>query len=389
MDLQTHVPQFKNGAGSSFPVLKILGENGIPFKDASMPLIDRRIALKIYDTFLFVRIFDERMLAAQRQGRICFYLTQTGEESTHVGSVAALRDDDMIMAQYREPGPLYYRGFSIEDHMNQLFSNEKDLGKGRQLPSHYGSKEFNYMTISSPLATQIPQATGYAYAQKLEGQKNCTLCFFGEGAASEGDFHAGLNMAAVYQVPVIFFCRNNRYAISTPTQQQFASDGIAPRGVGYGMKTMRVDGNDILAVMKATEEARKLAVEQNEPVLIEAMTYRLGAHSTSDDPSGYRTREEEQHWKKYDPVLRMKKWLIEQGWWSEKEEEQVIEAKQETIKKIMKKAEKTPAPSLDEMFTDVYDTLPWHLQEQAAYLKSHVSKYPENYPKTSWRLNHE
>ncbi|MBF0277624.1 MAG: thiamine pyrophosphate-dependent dehydrogenase E1 component subunit alpha [SAR324 cluster bacterium] len=388
-DPVVHLPEFVTGSALSFPILKILKEDGTLYKDAVLPLIDREKALKIYDTFLFLRIFDERMLAAQRQGRISFFMTSTGEEATHVGSAAALQDDDMVMAQYREPGPLYFRGFTTANFMNQLFSNEQDLGKGRQMPVHYGSKKLNYMTISSPLATQIPQSVGYAYAQKIEGSQSCTLCFFGEGAASEGDFHAAMNMATLFEVPLIFFCRNNHYAISTPSEQQFAADGIAPRGVGYGMKTIRIDGNDVLAVMKATEEARKLAVEKNEPILIEAMTYRLGAHSTSDDPSGYRSRKEENRWKKSDPVLRMKKWLLAQEWWSEKEDQEAMDTKREEVRNEMQKAEKIPVSELSSLVTDVYDKPPWHLQEQLAELEQHIRRYPKEYPKSSWRFKND
>ena len=220
-----------------------------------------------------------------------------GEEATTVGGAAGLEPQDMIMAQYREQGALMFRGFSLEDFMNQMFSNDKDLGKGRQMPIHYGSNELNYMTISSPLGTQIPQAAGYAYGQKLQG-KEAKLLFVTlvKALRSEGDFHAGLNMAAVHQAPVIFFCRNNGYAISTPSDEQYVGNGIASRGVGYGIKTIRIDGNDILAVLKAVQYARAYALEHNKPVLIEAMSYRLGAHSTSDDPSGYRTKEEEAKW---------------------------------------------------------------------------------------------
>ena len=157
------------------------------------------------------------------------------------------------------------------------------------------------------MATQIPQAAGYAYGQKLSGNDACTVCYFGDGAASEGDFHAGLNMAAVLNCPVVFVVRNNGYAISTPSSEQFAGDGIAPRGIGYGIKTIRVDGNDILAVYAAGVEARKLAIDSSGPVMIETMSYRLGAHSTSDDPTSYRNAEEEQLWAEKDPILAYEK----------------------------------------------------------------------------------
>ena len=291
-----HQPSFIDGHSVEIPLLKILQQDGTLFDGAQMPKIDQTLATKVYKTLAFHRVLDERMVASQRQGRLSFYMSALGEEAASVGGAAGLKDQDMIMAQYREQGALMFRGFSLENFMNQMFSNSKDLGKGRQMPIHYGSKELNYMTVSSPLGTQIPQATGYAYGQKLQGLDEVTICYFGEGAASEGDFHAGLNMAAVQEAPVIFFCRNNGYAISTPSDEQFKGNGIASRGVGYGIKTLRIDGNDILAVILATQTARQYALKENAPVLIEAMSYRLGAHSTSDDPSGYRTREEEAVW---------------------------------------------------------------------------------------------
>ena len=384
-----HNPVFIDGSDLTTPTLKILRQDGSTYEGAELPDINKELALKIYDTFQFIRALDERMIAAQRQGRISFYMTQIGEEAADIGSTAALAQDDMIMAQYREQGALAFRGFPLEQFMHQLFSNEKDLGKGRQMPIHYGSNELHYMTISSPLGTQLPQAVGYAYGYKLEEKDNCVICYFGEGAASEGDFHAAINMAGVFKVPAIFFCRNNGYAISTPSSEQFAGDGIAPRAVAYGLKAIRVDGNDVLAVLKATQEARKLAIEHNQPVLIEAMTYRLGAHSTSDDPSGYRSKKEEEKWREKDPVLRFKHWLIQQGWWSEEQDAEVADAKRKAVMAAMKEAEKVPAPHIDDLITDVYDTPPKHLQDQLAELKAHIRKYPDAYPKTAGRMDHE
>ena len=327
------------------------------------------LAIKIYTDMVYTRLLDERMVGAQRQGRLSFYLTCTGEEASVAGTIAAFQADDMVMAQYREQLALRYRGFTTEQFMNQLFSNVEDLGKGRQMPVHYGCRDLNFMTISSPLATQIPQAAGYAYGQKLAGNNACTVCYFGEGAASEGDFHAGLNMAAVLKCPVVFVARNNGYAISTPSSEQFAGNGIASRGVGYGIKTIRVDGNDILAVYSAAVEARKIAVEQQQPVLIETMSYRLGAHSTSDDPTGYRSREEEQQWRENDPISRMKNWLVKQNWWGEEQEEALQAEFREEILAQVKLAEKRPKPALGELITDVYETPPEHLLEQLEALK--------------------
>ncbi|MFQ3256882.1 MAG: 2-oxoisovalerate dehydrogenase E1 component alpha subunit, partial [Porticoccaceae bacterium] len=291
------VPRFTETTDLTIPTLTILDADGKLRKNAHEPAIDKATAFKIYENMAYIRVLDERMVAAQRQGRLSFYLTCTGEEASVVGSIAGFKSHDMVMSQYREQAALRYRGFSSEQFMNQLLSNDLDLGKGRQMPIHYGSRELNYMTISSPLATQIPQAAGYAYGQKLVGKDACTICYFGDGAASEGDFHAGLNMAAVSNCPVVFVVRNNGYAISTPTSEQFAGDGIAPRGIGYGISSIRVDGNDILAVYAASVEARRLALQTNAPVIIETMSYRLGAHSTSDDPSSYRHADEEEIWR--------------------------------------------------------------------------------------------
>lgn len=385
--LAVHQLEFLESNALSIPMYKVLKQDGTLYKGAKKPAMDEATARRIYDNMVYIRVLDERMIAAQRQGRISFYMTCIGEEAAIIASAVAIDDQDMVFAQYREQGALRARGFTTEQFMNQNFSNELDLGKGRQMPIHYGSNALHYMTISSPLATQIPQATGYAYAQKIRKTGQVTICYFGEGAASEGDFHAGLNMAAVHGAPVIFFCRNNGYAISTPSDEQFKGDGIASRGVGYGMRTIRVDGNDTLAVYHATVEARRYAVEHSKPVLIEAMTYRLGAHSTSDDPTGYRSKEEEAVWAKQDPVLRFKHWMVKNGWWSDAEEKAVYSKYRDEILSQLKVSEKVLAPALEEMFTDVYDEMPQHLTEQYEELKAHIKRYPDVYPKTSGRLD--
>jgi len=381
-----HSPIFIDGHSVDIPILKILKHDGTTFPEADLPDINQELATKIYKSFVFHRVLDERMVASQRQGRLSFYMSALGEEAASVGGAAGLEPQDMIMAQYREQGALMFRGFSLENFMNQMFSNEKDLGKGRQMPIHYGSNELNYMTISSPLATQIPQAAGYAYGQKLQGINAVTLCYFGEGAASEGDFHAGLNMAAVHNAPVIFFCRNNGYAISTPSAEQYVGNGIASRGVGYGINTIRIDGNDILAVLKATQIARAYAIKENKPILIEAMSYRLGAHSTSDDPSGYRTRDEEDKWKKHDPIVRMKNWMLVNNWWDEVRENELFTSYREEVLASVKVSEKIDKPPVDDLISDVYDKPTPQLNAQLADLKKHIKKYPDVYPLTAGRI---
>ncbi|MGO2348581.1 MULTISPECIES: thiamine pyrophosphate-dependent dehydrogenase E1 component subunit alpha [Pseudoalteromonas] len=391
-----HKLEFIDGNALTIPTLSILTEDGEIHPGATAPDISKHTAIKLYETMRFIRLLDERMQGAQRQGRISFYMQCLGEEAAVTASAAALDQNDMIMAQYREQAALHYRGFTLDQFMNQMFSNELDLGKGRQMPIHYGSKALNYMTISSPLGTQIPQATGYAYGQKIKhidaktGElastiDNITICYFGEGAASEGDFHAGVNMAAVHQAPVIFFARNNGYAISTPADEQFKGDGIASRGVGYGIKTIRVDGTDALAVYAATKKAREIAVSTGEPILIESIAYRLGAHSTSDDPSGYRSKDEEAN-HQICPIDKFRKWLIKQDWLNEADDVKAKESIREEILAALKRAEVVAKPALEELISDVYDTPIPSLQRQYEQLKAHIKLHPDAYPVTAGRI---
>ena len=293
---------------------------------------------------------------AQRQGRISFYMTNWGEEAVHIGTAMELRPDDEVFAQYREAGVLMWRGFTLLNFADQLFSNKDDLGKGRAMPVHYGSARLHFQTISSPLATQIPHAAGAAYGCKLEGKGRVVACYFGEGAASEGDFHGALNMAATLGCPVVFVCRNNGYAISTPVTEQYRGDGIAARGIGYGMHTIRVDGNDVWAVREAMRTARGIAAGDGtgaplgspgapQPVLIEAMTYREGHHSTSDDSTRYRTGEEIKHWREErNPVHRMRKYLERRGWWDADKEHALQGGERRAVLAAMEVAEKKPKP---------------------------------------------
>ncbi|KAI8885869.1 Dehydrogenase, E1 component [Backusella circina FSU 941] len=322
---------------------------------------------------------DGILYDAQRQGRISFYMTHYGEEAM-IGSAIALTSDDVIFGQYREAFMLLYRGFTVDDMVNQCFSNDLDAGKGRQMPIHYGSKKLNFQTISSPLGTQIPQASGAAYALKLSGSNACTICFFGEGAASEGDFHAGLNMAATLKCPVIFFCRNNGFAISTPSSEQYVGDGIASRGIGYGIETIRVDGNDIWAIYNATKAARQIAVEENRPVLIEAMTYRIGHHSTSDDSTKYRDRKEVEERAQFDnPITRLRRYMESKGYWDAEQEDAYRKQARKDILKSFSAAEKRKKPAVKHLFTDVYDELTPNLIRQEKELEELIKKYPEYY----------
>ncbi|KAI4205610.1 MAG: hypothetical protein LQ348_001178 [Seirophora lacunosa] len=316
-----------------------------------------------------------------------------GEEGIAVGSASALSPEDVIFAQYRETGVFQQRGFTLEDFMSQLFANRKDVGKGRNMPVHYGSSKLNIHTISSPLATQIPQAAGAAYALKLQALQNPNLgrrivaCYFGEGAASEGDFHAALNIAATRACPAVFVCRNNGYAISTPTLEQYRGDGIASRGVGYGIDTVRVDGNDIFAVREATKLARGMALEQGgggggggKPVLVEAMSYRVSHHSTSDDSFAYRARVEVEDWKRRDnPITRLRKWMERKGLWDEAREREARSAIRKDVLRAFAAAEKELKPPLRSMFEDVYAEVTPEVGGQMEGLRDVLERYPDEY----------
>nr|CAG8486091.1 5437_t:CDS:2 [Entrophospora candida]CAG8547292.1 8679_t:CDS:2 [Entrophospora candida] len=362
------------------PTYRVMDENGKVLASDQEPSVSKEFAIKIYKDMLTLDTMDLILYDAQRQGRISFYLTNYGEEA-YIGSAAGLDSQDMIFGQYRESGVLLYRGFTLDQFMNQCYGNERDLGKGRQMPVHYGSRELNFQTISSPLATQIPQASGAAYAFKRAGKNNCVVCYFGEGAASEGDFHAALNIAATLKCPVIFFCRNNGFAISTPVSEQYKGDGIASRGIGYGIDTIRVDGNDVWAVYNVTKAARRLAIEEHRPVLIEAMSYRVGHHSTSDDSTAYRSKEEVEDWKRFDnPIVRFRKWLEIKEWWNNKDDEEFRQYIRKEILKSFSKAEKLQKPSITELFSDIYDKHTQNIINQKQKLKELIQKYPNNYP---------
>ncbi|CAN8097858.1 unnamed protein product [Discula destructiva] len=372
---------------SSMPTYRAIDPSGAVVDPSFVPDLSDEEITKLYTDMLFVSIMDLIMFDSQRQGRISFYMVSSGEEAVCVGSASALTKEDVIFCQYREQGMFRQRGFGVSEFMDQLFANRKDPGRGRNMPVHYGSKRLNIHTISSPLATQIPHAAGAAYALKMQRLADPTIpprvvaVYFGEGAASEGDFHAALNIAATRSCPVVFICRNNGYSISTPVLEQYRGDGIASRGVGYGIETLRVDGNDLWAIREATKRARAMALEGGgRPVLIEALTYRVGHHSTSDDSFAYRARVEVEEWKRRDnPISRLRKWMEAKGIWDEAKEKEAREGMRREILKAFSEAEKEKKPPVRMMFEDVYEEMTPDIKRQMDELKQHVDQYPDEY----------
>jgi 2-oxoisovalerate dehydrogenase E1 component alpha subunit len=342
-------------------ILTILGPDGTP-DPALDPGMDDELAVRIYKTMVQVRVMDDRMLTLQRQGRIFFYLVCSGQEACNVASAAALTADDWVVPGYRQPGTFLFRGVTVKQMVAQCYGNAWDNTKGRQMPVHYSFKDQNMVSISSPIGTQLIQAAGVGMAMRRRGDPNAVLTFIGDGGTSSNDFHAGLNFAAVDKAPVIFVCENNGWAISCPVSKQTASQTFAQKAVAYGMPGVRVDGNDVLAVYKATKEARDRGVAGEGPTLLEFVTFRMGGHSSSDDPTRYVPQDEIEGWAKKDPITRFRRYLDQKGLWDDAQDEAWrVEAK-DTINKAIQENERVARPELESMFSDVYAEMPADLR---------------------------
>jgi pyruvate dehydrogenase E1 component alpha subunit len=328
------------------------------------PRVDAESVVALYRHMVLVRLLDERMVLLQRQGRIGFHIGSLGEEAAILGSAAALRDNDWLFPCYREFGAALWRGMTLESYMHNMFGNGLDPAKGRQMPDHYTCRAAKFGSISSPIGTQITQAVGFAWAAKMKKDPLATLVYFGEGATSSNEFHNGMNFAGVFKTPTVFFCRNNGWAISVPAERQTASASFAEKGVAYGIPSVQCDGNDLFAVMKVTRDAVMRAAAGEGPTLIEALTYRISGHSTSDDPKAYRKDDVVETWRKKDPLVRLRKYLDSANLWTDAAQSE-LEAKIDAeLKAAITKAEEAAPPQLESLFDDVYATRPWHLEEQ-------------------------
>jgi 2-oxoisovalerate dehydrogenase E1 component alpha subunit len=339
---------------------------------------------------MLTRAFDDRMFRAQRQGKTSFYMKSTGEEATSVATAMALASDDMCFPSYRQQGILLTRGYPIVRMMNQIYSNSQDHLKGRQLPIMYSAPECSFFTISGNLATQYPQAVGWAMASASRGDTRISAVWCGEGSTAEGDFHSAMTFAAVYNAPVILQVVNNQWAISSFSGIAGGErTTFAARGLGYGIASLRVDGNDPLAVYAAMRWAADRARTNNGPTFIEYFTYRAEGHSTSDDPGAYRAAKEFEKWPLGDPVDRLKKHLILLGEWSEEQHQAQHDELAELVKKTQKEAEANGIlghgmhQPFETMFEDVFEEMPWHLKEQCAQMidEQHRKFGPEWEPK--------
>jgi TPP-dependent pyruvate/acetoin dehydrogenase alpha subunit len=347
---------------------RILDEDGRA-DAASVPALDAQALLAIYRGMVRVRVLDERLMALQRQGRIGFYAEARGQEAAVIGSIAALEPDDFAVPAHRELGAALYRGLPVRALVAQLYGNTHDIAKGRQMPVHPGApRALNFLPPSSCVATQLPQATGIAWAAKIQKKKTVVIGYLGEGGTSAEDFHAGVNFAAVYRVPVVFLCQNNQWAISTPASAQTASETFAIKALAYGMPGVRVDGNDVLAVYAATREAVDRARRGDGPTLLEAVTYRLGAHSTADDPSRYRA-DLTAEWTRKDPISRFRAWLLGRGALTEADDAALRDAALAEVNDAVAAEENVVPPPLDSLIEDVFAQPTAALREQLDDLK--------------------
>jgi 2-oxoisovalerate dehydrogenase E1 component alpha subunit len=328
------------------------------------PRLSRDEAVSLYRHMVFTRLLDERLVALQRQGRIGFHIGSVGEEAAVLGAAFAMRKQDWIFPCYREFGAALMRGLDFQRFMDNMFGNASDTVKGRQMPDHYTCRAAHWISISSPVGTQITQAAGFAWGAKIQKRDLVTLVYFGDGATSSQDFHNAMNFAGVFKIPTVFFCRNNGWAISVPAERQTASSTFAEKGIAYGVPGVRVDGNDPFAVVSVTRQAVERAARGEGSTLIEALTYRMGGHSTSDDPNRYRPQKEVTPWAERDPIERARRFLLRLGYWSEQAEQELRSDTDRLFGEAVRIAEQTPPPPLDSMFEDVYQKVPWHLAEQ-------------------------
>jgi pyruvate dehydrogenase E1 component subunit alpha len=362
-------------SGETYPLFRLLADDGSA-DPAQVTLSDAEL-VALYRFMVLNRQLDERMVQLQRQGRIGFYIGSIGEEAAVLGTASAMERTDWIFPCYREHGAALLRGMPLATYVCDLLGNAGDAMLGHQMPCHEAWRPGLFASISSPIATQIPQAVGAAWAARIKKEEMVALVYFGEGATSANDFHTGMNFAGVNKVPVVFVCRNNGWAISVPRDRQTASETIAQKAVAYGMRGERVDGNDLLAVHAATRRARARAARGDGPTLLECVTYRVEGHSTSDDPRAYRPSELVEPWRKKDPLLRLRLHLTLRGLLGEAEDERLRAEVREEIVKAVKEAEAhAPKPPLETMFEGVYAEPAWQQREQLEELRRAIAEDP-------------
>ena len=326
--------------------------------------------LELYRQLRRIRLLDERLVQLQRQGRIGFHGSCAGQEVAPVAAGLALRPTDWIFPALRESYVMLVRGFPLERYLAQDFATSLDPSKGRQMPSHQSARAVNVVSWSSCIATQLPHAVGMALAAKKRGTGEISLAFLGDGATSHPDFHAALNFAGVFRAPCVFVCQNNQFAISVPVQRQTANPRLFEKAAAYGIASERVDGNDAELVLEAMTRAAERARDGAGPFFLELLTYRIGPHSSSDDPSRYRDEAVTRAWAERDPVALLRRRLLADGTLDASSDVELTRALSADLERAVELASGAPPPPLSSLFDDVYAKKPRHLLEQAQELTS-------------------
>ena len=340
-------------------MLQILDPGGDVKEDLEPELREKELQ-DIYRYMLLTRMADEKAVKLQRTGRLGTYAPSRGHEAAQVGSAYALRSEDWMFPYFRDLGAHLVRGFPLSSFYLYWMGSEE----GMRIP-----EGLNNFTIAIPVGSQVPHAVGASWAAKILGHRIGVMVFFGDGATSEGDFHEGMNFAGVFRTPTVFVCLNNQYAISVPRTRQTASETLAQKALAYGFQGVVVDGNDVLAVYAAAREALDRARSGGGPTFIEAYTYRLGDHTTSDDARRYRREEEVRAWEKKEPLLRFRRYLEKKGIWGEDREKELVAEISEEIGRAVEEAEAVPPPEIEDLFKDNYAEMPWNLREQLEELR--------------------
>lgn len=351
-----------------------LGEDGK--LKPGFPMPDTALLMRMYREMKRVRLLDERMVMLQRQGRVGFYGACTGQEAAVVATGLAAAPEDWIFPALRENALMLVRGFPIVSYIAQVYGSSADTLKGRQMPAHISARTVNQVSWSSCIGTQLPHAVGAAWAARIKGDRIVTLGFMGDGATSESDFHAALNFAGIFRLPTVFVCQNNQWAISVPLAKQTASATLAVKARAYGLGGIRVDGNDVIAVHHVLSDAIASARRGEGPTFVELLTYRVAPHSTSDDPTRYRSNAEVDVWLKRDPLDRLVRFLRSQSLLSDAEEERIEQETAREIKDAIEQVEASGPPPLSSLFEDVYAEQPWHLAEQCQELERLPPRQP-------------
>ncbi len=348
-------------------ILQVLDHRGSPNGNLPDPGLSRNEARMFYEVMALLRGIDERGWKLQRSGRIAFWIPLRGQEAVQVGATHAMADNDWIFRAHRELAPWIMRGEPLSLMFAQFFGAAQDIQKGRRLPCLIGSRKIRFVSCSTQVGAYIPHGAGAGWAARLMGSEDVMLSFFGDGATSRGEFHSAMNFAGIHKPQTIFICVNNGWAVTTPLDAQTATADFASKGAAYGVPGMRVDGNDALAMYAVTKQAREAAAPDG-ATLIEAVTYRLGYHTSSDNPDLYRQERECEFWSNWDPLQRIRGYLEQAGWWNNSDEEDLHRRNAADIQDAIEKAEAMDLPDAASQFDDLYESSNWMLDEQRARL---------------------